>query len=237
MSVLRTIPWLVFIISIPLLLISSTVLLEMNYLPFYEYAYQKYHISEVTGFSDEQLMEITRHLMQFFNDKIASPQLMLENQGKPMYLFHDYEIRHLRDVKMLFRYSFYVALVTLVYGAGYLLFTRMRGGRKRWNYFWRGVRNGNILTLVLLISLSIAIMVGFYDIFIKFHYLVFGDPQSSPWILNPLTDYLVMMYPLSFWQDAAILGIVVIVGVALLMSFISMIGVYRTSGRGRYLVG
>lgn len=234
MSILRAISWLVFIISIPLLLISSTVFLEMNYLPFYEYAYQKYHISEVTGFSDEQLMGITRHLVQFFNDKIASPQLMLENQGKPMYLFHDYEIRHLQDVKMLFRYSFYVALVTLVYGVGYLLFTRMSGGKKRWNYFWRGVRNGNILTLVLLISLGIAIMVGFHDIFIKFHYLVFGDPQSSPWMLNPLTDYLVMIYPLSFWQDATIFGIGLIAVVALLMSFISIIGVSRTSGRGRY---
>ncbi|NLL62428.1 MAG: TIGR01906 family membrane protein [Candidatus Atribacteria bacterium] len=237
MNILRTIPWLVFIISIPLLLISSTVFLEMNYLPFYEYAYQKYHISEVTEFSDEQLMGITRHLVQFFNDKIASPQLMLENQGKPMYLFHDYEIRHLQDVKMLFRYSFYVALVMLVYGVGYLLFTRMSGGKKRWNYFWRGVRNGNILTLVLLISLGIAIIVAFHNIFIKFHYLVFGDPQSSPWMLNPLTDYLVMIYPLSFWQDAIIFGIGVIAVVALLMSFISIIGVNRTAGRGRYWVG
>ena len=233
-STLRTILWLIFIISIPLLLISSTALLEMNCLPFYEYAYQKYHISEVTGFSDEQLMGITRHLVQFFNDKIANPQLMLENQGKPMYLFHDYEITHLQDVKMLFYYSFYVALVTLAYGVGYLLFTRMSGGKKRWNYFWRGVRNGNILTLVLLINLGMATMFGFYNIFIKFHYLVFGDPQSSPWMLNPLTDYLVMMYPLNFWQDAAILGIGITAGVALLMSFISIIGVNRTAARGRY---
>ncbi|MDD3461942.1 MAG: TIGR01906 family membrane protein, partial [Mesotoga sp.] len=203
MNTLRTIFWIIFIITIPLLLISSTVLLEMNCLPFYEYAYQKYQISGVTGFSDEQLMGITRHLVQFFNGKIASPQLMLENQGKPMYLFHDYEITHLQDVKVLFRYTFYLALITLIYGAGYLFFTGISGGKKRWHFFWKGVRNGSILTLGLLLSLGAAIFIGFYNIFIKFHYLVFGDPQSSPWMLNPLTDYLVMMYPLNFWQDAA----------------------------------
>ena len=36
-----------------------------------------------------------------------------------------------------------------------------------------------------------------------------------------------MMYPLNFWQDAAILGIGMTAGVALLMSFISIIGVNR----------
>ena len=233
-SILRIVFRIIFIICIPLLLISSTVLLEMNCLPFYEYAYQKYETSEVTGFSDEQLMGITRHLVQFFNGKIESPQLMLENRGKPVYLFHDYEITHLGDVKMLFRYTFYVAVFTLIYGLGYLLFIMVGGGKKRWHYFWKGVRNGNILTLGLLLGLGVALFIGFHKIFIKFHYLVFGDPQSSPWILNPLTDYLIMMYPLNFWQDAALLGVGVIITVALLMIFISIIGLSRTAVRSRY---
>ena len=77
------------------------------------------------------------------------------------------------------------------------------------------------MTLVLLIALGAAVFLGFNNIFIKFHYLVFGDPASSPWILDPRTDYLIMMYPLNFWQDAVVMGIAVISIVALFLTLMS----------------
>jgi len=215
-------------------LISSAVVLELDFLPFYEYAYQKYHISEVTGFTNDQLMVITRHLIQFFNDKVAHAQLMIENNGKPMYLFHVYEIEHLNDVKVLFHYAFQVLIVTLLYCLGYLLFTMVSRNRKKWYYFWKGLRNGNILTLGSLLGLGIAIFFGFHNLFTKFHYLVFGDPRNSPWMLDPKTDYLIRMYPLNFWQDAVILGIGMVILTALLLIFISSIVLISYRKRIRY---
>ncbi|HOF03971.1 MAG TPA: hypothetical protein PLT58_08420, partial [Atribacterota bacterium] len=67
-----------------------------------------------------------------------------------------------------------------------------------------------------------------------FHYLVFGDPASSPWMLDPRTDHLVMMYPLNFWQDATILGIGTIIAAALLMSLISFIALRKYRHRRSY---
>ncbi|HOR42630.1 MAG TPA: TIGR01906 family membrane protein [Atribacterota bacterium] len=234
MSALRTIFWVIFIISIPVFLISSTVVLEFNCLPFYEYAYQKYHINEVTGFTNEQLLMITRHLIQFFNGKADSAQLMLEKNGKPVYLFHDYEIQHLNEVRVLFRYTFQVMIIALIFFFLYLVFTRLSRVKKKWYYFWKGLMNGNFLTLGLLFGLGITVLVGFHSLFTKFHYLVFGDPASSPWMLDPRTDHLVMMYPLNFWQDATILGIGTIIAAALLMSLISFIVLRKYRHRRSY---
>ncbi len=234
MNNLRITFWFIFIISIPILLISSTVVLELNFLPFYEYAYQKYHISEVTGFTNNQLMKITRHLIQFFNGKINHVQLMVEKNGKSIYLFHEYEIEHLNDVKVLFRYTFQALRVSLLCCLVYLFFTMVSRNKKKWYYFWQALRKGNLLTLVLLLILGVGVFFGFHNLFIRFHYLVFGDPQSSPWMLDPRTDYLIMMYPLNFWQDAALLGIGMIIFTALLLIVISslVLGRYHSRHRG-----
>lgn len=220
MKILNVILWWIFILSIPLLLISATVSLELQCLPFYEYAYQKYRISEVTGFDGHQLKLITCHLIQFFNGKVESVQLMVEKDDKPVYLFHDYEIEHLEDVKLLFQTNFKIQMISLLYFLVYLIFSIFSKKQKKWIHFWKGLRNGSILTISLLVSLGVFVFLGFHQLFIHFHYLVFGDPQSSPWILDPRIDHLVMMYPLNFWQDAAILGIVTI-----LVTAIALIGI------------
>ena len=216
MKIIRILLWWIFIISIPVLLISTVVRVEIQFLPFYEYEYEKYNISEVTGFDAEQLKVITRHLIQFFNGKVESPQLIVEKDQDPMYLFHDYEIEHLEDVKDLFQYIFQIQIISLIYFLSYLLFIIIGKKPKYWLHFWKGLRNGAILTIGSLVILGVFIFLGFHRLFVQFHYLVFGDPQNSPWILDPRTDYLVMMYPLNFWQDAAILGIVTIFSVAIL---------------------
>lgn len=221
MRITHTILSWVFVLIIPLMLVSAVAKVEMQYLPFYQYQYEKNYISEITGFSNEELMLITRHLIQFFNNKVESAQLMVEKDDKPFYLFHDYEIEHLNDVKTLFHSVSQVLITTLSYFIAYLIFTMISRNKNRWYYFWKGLRNGNILTLVLLIALGAAVFFGFNNIFIKFHYLVFGDPASSPWILDARTDYLIMMYPLNFWQDAVVLGIAVIIIASLLLALIS----------------
>ena len=236
MRITHTILCWIFILLFPVLLISAVVKIETQCLPFYQYQYEKNHISEVTGFSNEELMYITRHLVQFFNNKVESAQLIVEKNGKPFYLFHDYEIVHLNDVKIIFHYTYQALAIALFYFIAYLIFTMISRNKNRWYYFWKGLRNGNILTLVLLIVLGIAVFLGFNNIFIKFHYLVFGDPASSPWILDARTDYLIMMYPLNFWQDAVILGIVITIITALLLALISslVLPVYHSRGSSHY---
>lgn len=217
MKIIRIILWWIFILSIPVLLVSSVVRLEVQFLPFYEYEYEKNNISQVTGFDRRQLGIITRHLIQYFNGKVESPQLVVEKNNEPMYLFHDHEIVHLEDVKEIFQYVYQVQLISLGYFLFFLLINIIFRKRKKLIYFWKGLKNGGILTIGLLVTLGVGAFFGFHQLFIQFHYLVFGDPQSSPWILDPRTDHLVMMYPLNFWQDALMLGIIAILATSVIL--------------------
>lgn len=217
MKIIRVLLWWIFILSIPVLLISTVVRVEVQCLPFYEYEYEKYNISEVTGFDSWQLGVITRHLIQFFNGKVESAQLVVEKNNNPMYLFHDHEIVHLEDVQEIFQYVYKIQLISLGYFLFYLLINIIFRKRKKLIYFWKGLKNGSILTIGLLVTLGAGAFFGFHQLFIQFHYLVFGDPQSSPWILDPRTDHLVMMYPLNFWQDALMLGIIAILAISVIL--------------------
>jgi len=43
-----------------------------------------------------------------------------------------------------------------------------------------------------------AFVVDFSRMFTVFHLVAFDNPF---WLLDPLTDYLVMLFPYGFWQD------------------------------------
>ncbi|MDD4362973.1 MAG: TIGR01906 family membrane protein [Atribacterota bacterium] len=221
MKIIRTILWWFFIITIPILLVTTVVRLEVQFLPFYEYEYEKNSISQITGFDDHQLGIITRHLIQYFNDKIKNPQLIVEKNNKAIQLFNAHEIIHLKDVKEIFQIVFRVQYIALGYFILYMLVNILFKKKEKMFYFWKGLKNGSILTVILLSILGIGLFTGFYQLFIQFHYLVFGDPQSSPWILDPRTDHLVMMYPLNFWQDAALLGVFVILSTSIILIMLS----------------
>jgi integral membrane protein (TIGR01906 family) len=221
LKIIRVILWWIFILSIPVLLVSTVIRVEVQFLPFYEYEYEKNNISQVTGFDNRQLGIITRHLIQYFNGKVESPQLVVEKDNETMHLFHDHEIVHLEDVKEVFGYVFKIHYIAMAYFVFYLLVNILCRKKQKLVYFWKGLRNGSILTILLLVILGIGMFVGFHNLFIQFHYLVFGDPQSSPWILDPRTDHLVMMYPLNFWQDAAIFGAVAIIAVSVILVILS----------------
>ncbi|MDD3031075.1 MAG: TIGR01906 family membrane protein [Atribacterota bacterium] len=221
MKIIRIILWWIFVLSIPVLLITSVVRMEVQFLPFYEYEYEKNNINQVTGFDNSQLGIITRHLIQYFNGKVESPQLLLQKNDEPIYLFHDHELVHLKDVKDIFQYVFMMQYIALGYFFLYLLLNIVLKRKDKLLYFWRGLKNGSILNVILLAVLGIGMFTGFHNLFIHFHYLVFGDPQSSPWILDPRTDHLVMLYPLNFWQDAATFGIIAIIVLSVILIFIS----------------
>ena len=200
---------------------TSVVQFEINFRPFYHYSYQKYDIGEVTGFNDKQLRIITNHLIQYFNGKVDQAQLILEKDNEPIYLFHDYELQHLKDVKALFQLNLFILKVTVAYIIFYFLLILIGFYKKKWLLFWKGIKAGSFITIMGMLSLGIAAYVNFYWLFIQFHYLVFGDPQNSPWQLDPRKDYLIMLYPNGFWADAASLGVLTIMVMAIVLGAIA----------------
>ena len=220
MRVVKLTTYGLFVVCFSLLLITSTVHLGVNNVYLYQYGFHKYQVSQVTGLDEGQLKEISEKLVDYFNSKAETPQIMIVKGGNEFELYHDYELVHLHDVKNLFQIAYRVQAASLAYLIIYaLLFLLWRKGR--WQDLAKGIGRGCILTLCLLAGMGIVSILGFEQLFIQFHYLVFGDPSSSPWVLDPGKDYLIMLFPSPFWQDIAVLGGITIAAEALFFGSIA----------------
>ena len=121
--------------------------------------------------------------------------LVTNAAGVQFELYHDYELIHLADVRLLFAanslaQSACLVLVTVLVAAG------LSWGRRGDTLI--GLRRGALLTLVLLAASAMAFIADFGRMFTVFHLVAFDNPF---WLLDPRTDYLVMLFPFGFWQD------------------------------------
>ena len=203
---------------LPLLLISSAVRIELNSTRIYERGFDKYGISDVTKLDRAQLSEIAERLIDYFNSRVDTPQMtVVDRDGRQFELFHDYELIHLEDVKGLFRAGYRVQAASLAYIILYVLLLLLREKRHRQDLA-RGTRLGCMVTLGVIAAAGIAALFSFERLFLQFHLVSFSNPH---WMLNPGTDYLIMLFPGGFWQDVALIGGGIIVGEALLLGGIA----------------
>jgi integral membrane protein (TIGR01906 family) len=190
--------WL-FILCLPLLLMTTSIRIASNSAELYRYGFSKYNISQVTGLAPAELEKVITGLITYFNSDEEYINLTVVKDGKPFTVFNAREVGHLKDVKGLFRLDFRVLLGTLIYavlyvGVSYMLWRDRR--RASW-----GLIGGSALTLGLLIVLGLMISVNFEWFFYEFHLISFANDL---WQLDPATDYLIMLFPQGFWFDATL---------------------------------
>jgi integral membrane protein (TIGR01906 family) len=213
LKVAKAVTYWIFIICFLLLLVSSTIRCGVNSIHIYEYGFDKYNVSQVTGLNKTQLSIVAKSLIDYFNSRVETPQITVVKDGEEIELFHDYEIIHLKDVKNLFQLDYRVQEMSLAYIVAYvLLFLLWRKGR--WQDLIKGVTRGCILTLILIAMLGIASIFNFEQLFIQFHLISFDNPY---WMLDPSKDYLIMLFPEGFWKDIVFFGAGAIALVALLL--------------------
>ena len=217
MKIVKILAYGLFIVCFPLLLLTSTVRLGVNSMHTYEYGFDKYEISRVTGIDRAQLSQVARRLIDYFNSRVETPQIKVVKDGKEIELFHDYELIHLKDVRGLFRLDYLMVGIVLAYVGIYaLLFLLWKKGR--WQDLAKGITRGCILTLGLIAVAGIAAIFSFEWLFIQFHRMSFSNPY---WMLDPSRDYLIMLFPPGFWEDLGIIGGGAIAAEALLLGGIA----------------
>ena len=220
MKTIKVIAYWLFIICLPLLFFTSTARLGVSSTHIYEYGFDKYDISEVTKIDKTQLSGIARRLVDYFNFRVETPQMMVVIEGGeeiPLFQEDDQnrELTHLEDVRRLFQSNHRVQLASLAYIIIYiLLFLLWEKGR--WQDLAKGVRWGCALTLALIAVLGIAsILIDFEQLFVQFHHVAF----DNPWWMS--TGYLPRLFPEPFWKDIAFLGTGIIAAEALFLGGIA----------------
>ena len=186
-----------FVLCLPLFLITVNLGGAVNTARLYQYGFDKYDVSEDTGIEDGELQRVAGELRGYFNSGDLQVTFLTEDGEES---FTDREVFHLKEVKDVVRLCYY-----LLWGSFGFLAAFMIGG-----YIWQRKRFslplaklaflGGALTIALLIILGIAALVNFDWLFVKFHQLFF---TGETWRLSS-TDYLLRMFPEGFFNDATL---------------------------------
>ena len=210
--------WL-FMLCLPILLLTASIGWAANSLWLYKYGFEKYNVSQTTGLAEPELEKAASGLIGYFNSDEEYISLTVIKDGEPFVLFNQQEVTHLRDVKGLIWLDYWVLLGMLVYVlayAGVCLFWRKRRYWRR--LAWGGVVGGGGITLALMLALGLGTLLGFDQLFWQFHLISF---TNELWQLDPTKDYLIMLFPRGFWYDTTVFCALITTGLAIILGGVS----------------
>lgn len=220
MNWIKTAARILFILCVPLFLLTLSISIAANCGALYDHGFRTYGISEITGLEPAELEKAADGLIGYFNSSETLIDVTVIKDGVPFTLFNERETGHMEDVKALFRLGYKVCLGTFLYILAFVLACL---------FWWRDRNNlglgmlwGGGLTVFLMIILGVVLAVDFDGFFLQFHMLSFANDL---WQLDPASDYLIMMFPQGFWFDAA-----------LYVSLGTLAGALLTGGAGWWLL-
>ncbi len=212
MNIIRSTAKTLFILCLPLLLLSTSIGWAVNSLWLYEYGFAKYGISQTTGLAPAELDRAARGLISYFNSDEEIVNITVTKDGKAFALFNEREAVHLRDVKGLFWLDYRIMLGTSVFALGYALVSLFWWKDRR--RLARGLISSSILTMGIILLLGIGIAFDFDQLFLQFHLISFSNDM---WMLDPSRDYLIMLFPGGFWFDVALFCVLAAAAMALVL--------------------
>ena len=191
MRAVTAIATVLFVISVPVLLLSTDLRLAATDIRLYEYGFDKYDASAATGLEKEELLAVAGDIITYFN----SDQELLDTD-----VFSERAVAHMKDVKGLVQLACRVQLAALAVIVVYAVagFVLRRGA------FWRDLARrliwGSGATIALLVLVGLWALVDFESLFLLFHLAGF---RNDLWQLYP-GDNMLLMFPPGFFNDAAL---------------------------------
>ena len=198
---MRWLPATLFVVAVPVFLITGSLTWAFNSIGLYESGFEKYRIARTSGISPGDLRQVAVDLREYFNSGQEPLHVRTSIFELERDLFNEKEVHHMRDVKRLL-WGVYGALAVsaaCLVAVAAVGFTRERRGYLR-TLSCRTLWGGG-LTVALLALFGIVASVAFDALFLLFHRVSFANDF---WQLDPRTDYLVLLFPQGFWFDATV---------------------------------
>jgi integral membrane protein (TIGR01906 family) len=231
MNRLAWVPTFLFVFAVPLFLVTASVAWAFNDPGVYNRGFQKYRISLVAGITEEDLEEVAGGIRHYFNSTDEPLQVSTQVYGEERELFNLREVQHMRDVKRLVWWVYAAAVVSGIYLAAATSWGMFAHGREFLGVLAQRVIQGVALMAVLVVAVGGFALAGFDALFLRFHQIAFSNDL---WLLDPRTDYLLILFPQGFWFDATMVVVASTVAGAVALTLAS--GGYllwrRQTGRG-----
>ena len=202
MALVRQLAALLFIVALPVALVSTNIRIVANEPRVYQYATDHFHTTQTTGVPRSELLRASSDLRAYFNNSDDTIFVRVTNSnGEAISLFNSRETAHLRDVKTLFQGMFRVQEVSVVFILAYIVAV----------FIWAREHSLHALAREILVSAAIGAaaigllgaiaLAGFDAAFERFHLIFFNNDL---WQLDPATDHLIQMFPDGFWRNVTL---------------------------------
>lgn len=232
MGFARTLATIIFVIALPVALVTSNIRILANSPLTYDYAFDRYDAEAATGLARDDLDSVASGLRDYFNNGESTFYQTVTEDGLPGPVFNARETRHLQDVKSLMSLMNRVQEVSTIFVLAYIV------------AFFIWARDGNVRQLAMhcLIGVGVGVAAigavgivaafGFDAAWERFHTIAF---TNNFWLLNPRTDQLIQMFPEPFWRDMTIVLGVMCAVEALLIAAASAVYLLGTRTERRRL--
>jgi integral membrane protein (TIGR01906 family) len=204
-----------FIIAVPVALITTNVRFAVNQPRVYRYAIDDFGAVRATGIDRDQLLRASGELRDYFNSGNEPLAIQVQVNARDQSLFNPRETAHLADVKDRFqlvnRAQELSFVYILIFIAAAVVWARAVSARSLAVY----VAAGCGICLAVIATIGLLGLAGFDSAWEDFHLLIFSNDF---WRLNPATDHLIQIFPLAFWENIVfILGLMIAGEAALLL--------------------
>lgn len=198
----RVAQWL-FIICLPIVVITGSIGWAVNSAWLYTTGFEKYDVQESlaeVGFpvTDSDLKDIAHGFIRYFNSGEELITLTVQNDGQTTDLFNEEEIIHFKDVKGLFRLDYYVLLGTFFYCFIFMLVCILRRNGSYRRLLARSAVIGSGIGLGILLVIGIGVLLDFDSLFYNFHLVSFSNEFWST------EGNMLLLFPGGFWYDVVV---------------------------------
>ena len=203
MKAFRLITRWLFIILVPVLLLSGTIAWAFNSLWIYKSGFAKYQVSQALEVSSSQLDQSAAELIDYFNDpgeRYLDINVTYDN-GVTAPLYDQADILHMKDVKGVLWLDYGLLLISVVYSIAYFAGLSVGKRDQRRRNLASGLKGGGIATVALLCFLGVFAITSFNWFFTTFHEIFF--PQGN-WQFPP-GDHMITLFPDGFWSNVTLL--------------------------------
>lgn len=164
---------------------------------FFERFYDEQHTYQAMGMSQTDLMKATHGLVDYMIGKRDDLDIEVWVNQEKVAMFNQREIDHMVDVLALYQgmvkfqwasYGFFIIMALLAL---------LKFKKQFFMELLEASKQALVLLAIILGGLSLFAIIDFNQFWTSFHLLFF---TNDLWLLDPLTDRMISMVPLLFFQ-------------------------------------
>ncbi|HET7737146.1 MAG TPA: TIGR01906 family membrane protein [Tepidiformaceae bacterium] len=202
LAILTRIATGVFVVSIPIFLVTTNVRVLATETWFYEEGFRRHEADVATGIEMDELDAAAGQIADYFSNDADTLRIVVVEDGEEVALFDARETEHMEDVKGLmtavYRLNEVALAAILIYIPATALWTREKSAKTVSREALMGVAVGFALVAVV----GVLAFAGFDSAWTTFHEIAF---RNDLWQLDPDTDHLIQMFPEPLWEEATFL--------------------------------